>query len=271
MGLNEILIWMPGLKLIWFWVLIASSVLFALFLVITLALAESGTKAKTRWFTLTVFSFVIMIGLIIFKPKENMEQVQYVPAPLPAQENVEVPKDTKTKKSTSKTTGNASNQAGGEKSQSTGKTQDSAGNAQGAQGKAGEGNSLQNNNSLNGGKEYRDPVLEEILKLKQQAEEGGTDSTSPESSQQTSNEKPGENSEKKDIQQNQNSQAVKASILVASLNVRDKAGMDGGVIGTLNIGDLVEVIDKSETGQWVKIRLSSGKTGWVMKEYLKYS
>jgi hypothetical protein len=222
---------------------------------------------------MTIISFVVMAGLIVFKPRENMEQVQYVPALPPAQENVEVPKDTKTKKSTSKTTGTASNQASGEKSlEVSGNAQGTSGkNLTGIQGAAGD--SLQNKNSPGSEKEYRDPVLEEILKLKQQAEESNNDTASQESSSETSDEvnaKPGESSDKKDIQQ-QNAQETKASIQATYLNVRDKAGMDGGIVGTLSTGDIVEIIDKGEAGEWLKIKLSNGKTGWVMKKYLKLS
>lgn len=283
-----ILMWLLEFKFIWFWILITIAVLFALFLVITLALAESGAKTKSKWLKLTIFSFLVMTTLIIFKPRENMEQVQYIPTPPPAQENVEVPKDTKSNKSTSKTTSTAGGKTSSDKSQGvSGKTQDTTAKISGEQGKAGEGDSLQKKNDSKSNTEYKDPVLEEILKLKQQAEESSKESNndSNNDSNNSNNNNNNSNNNNKDSnsngtsqgtsqklsnEQNQNTQKVQASILVTLLNVRDKGSMDGGVIGTLNIGDIVEVIDKAETGEWVKIRLSNGQTGWVMKKYLKY-
>jgi len=247
--------WLLEFKFIWLWILIVNAVLFALFLIITLALAESGAKTKAKWLKLTVFSFLLMTALIIFKPRENMEQVQYVPAPLPAQENVEAPKDTAANKSTAKTAAAAGSKTGGDKSPGvSGKAQDTTAKTTAEQSK-----------DAKSSMEYKDPVLEEILKLKRQAEESGKEDDNDNNSDSSNNNNNDNNSN------GDNNGTSQASILVTPLNVRDKGSMDGGIITTLNTGDIVEVINQAETGEWAKIRLNNGQTGWVVKKYLRYS
>lgn len=263
----------------WFWGLIASTILTALFLVIALAQIEAGVSTKSRWLALTFCSLALVIGLIIFKPKVNMEVVQYIPPPPPVTENLDKKEEVTTKKSTSKSTDKTGDLAGGEKSQgASDKTQGAQGQS-GSKGASGQNQGVlsiqdQSNESLksnpDGKVEYNDPVLAEILEFKRRAEEKNQENTSAESSMQPSSEadqKTAEKSEKKDMQQNQNQ--IKANVLVTSLNVRNEGSMDGVLIGTLNTGDTVEVVDRVETSEWIKIRLSNGQTGWVMKKYLK--
>lgn len=310
----------------WFWALIASAIFTAFFLIITLAQIEAGTKSKSRWLVLTLCSLAVVAGLIILKPKANMEPIQYMPAPLPAPENVNKPKDDAIKKSASKSSGSAGGLTAGEKPQGvTGKTQGVQGQAKGAPEKAqGEpgakgtsgqnqgapsiqdqlSKSLQKKSDSDGKIEYRDPVLEEILELKRQAEENSKETAIEEppveqnfrdagsfvdGSQQMKNPNPGEpvvqqgkdlfsegqtehqitDNKKKHEQPVQNQQVVKAKVLVSSLNVRDKGALGGLIIGSLNGGDIVEVINQPETGEWSNIKLNSGLKGWVMKKYLE--
>lgn len=311
------------IRFVWVWLLIASAILAAVFLVITLAQIEAGTKTKSKWVALTFCSLALVVGLIIFKPKADIEQIQYMPAPPPTSENVDKSKDATINKSASKPTSPAGGLAGGEKSQGgTGKTQGAQGQTKGTpekspgepgtKGVAGQNqgppslqeqltNSLQKKSSKDGKVEYKDPVLEEILASKRQAEENAKESTVPtvdlfsdtgstnlgnqkkkssDSSEpavkqkidlysdgQTDNQMTG--NKKESEQQTQNQQVVKARVLVSSLNVRDKESMDGLIIGSLNIGDIVEVLDKSEASEWVGIKFSTGQKGWVMKKYLK--
>ena len=71
----------------WMGALIASTILSALLLIITLAGIEAGTKVKSGWLALTFCSLAAVAGLIFLKPEVKMEQVQYMPAPPPVLEN----------------------------------------------------------------------------------------------------------------------------------------------------------------------------------------
>ncbi|MDD2498943.1 MAG: hypothetical protein PHY90_12580, partial [Desulfitobacteriaceae bacterium] len=262
---NKVVIFiLSEIKHIWFFALISAAVLTALFVIITLAQIEAGRQVKFRWFAWTFCSLAIVAGLIILKPRENMEQVQYMPTPLPVQENVVKQNSTATKNSAPKSTGSTTSQTGAEKSQGA------AGNSQGTQGQTkttpeknqaqqeGKGTagqsqgplsiqdqlagSLQKKNSKDGKVEYRDPVLEEILEQKRQAEEKSKESSSEESPAQEFSDdgalvpanQENSDSEEKDNEkvEQQNLIAVKARVLASSLNVRDKGGLDGRIIGT---------------------------------------
>ena len=89
---------LPNMHNMWFGALIASAILTAFFLIITLARMEAGLKAKSRWLALTFCSFAVMAGLVFIKPKANMDPIEYMPVTPPAQENTVKPKDTATKK-----------------------------------------------------------------------------------------------------------------------------------------------------------------------------
>ncbi|OPX84732.1 MAG: Bacterial SH3 domain protein [Pelotomaculum sp. PtaB.Bin104] len=240
----------------WLGALIASAILAAIFLIITLSLIEAGTKAKSRWLALTLCSIAVVTGLIIFKPRANMEQVQYIPAPPPVSEDVEEPKSTTTVTSTPGPATSEQSQRG----VTAGTTSDDGGG-------------------------YSDPVLAEILAMKKQAENNKV-AASEESSVQPDDsgtikdassqlaEQIGNYDNQQQTQnqaQTQNQQVIKGRVIASSLNVRDKGSTAGQVIGSLNTGDIVEIVDQAETGEWVSVKLYSGQKGWVMKKYLNIS
>ncbi|OPY58753.1 MAG: Bacterial SH3 domain protein [Pelotomaculum sp. PtaU1.Bin035] len=225
---------------LWFWTLIASAILTALFLIIALAYMEAGEKAKRKWLTLTLCSLAMMVLLIFMKPKPGKEEIQYMPVSPPAAEDVNKQQDTAAKKS-------ASNSAGSEKLQSAPGSKSMPDNKKAAPTIQDQLNDSLKKKSSDG--IYRDPVFEEIMDLKRQAEEDNSDT---------------DITNKKDL-----GQKFKAKVLVSSLNVRDKGGLDGTVVASLNTGDIVEVIDNSAIGEWVNIKLNSGQKGWVIKKNLE--
>ncbi|OPX88314.1 MAG: Bacterial SH3 domain protein [Pelotomaculum sp. PtaB.Bin013] len=288
---------------VWFWALIANAIITAIFLIIALAYMEAGGKAKSKWLTLTFCSLVVMVSLIIMKPKPNKEEVQYLPVSPAVTENVDKQKDTAPKKSAANST-SSTGSSSGEKSQSTsGKNQGTQGQTKVSQekngGESGTNSTTENkktaptiqdqlNDSLkkkSNDNIYKDPVLEEILDLKQRAEEGGEETASEELPENSSEQQPGgagssaegqkdvqntDTGSRKDlIKQLSSQKVVKAKVLVSSLNVRDKGSMDGNVIGLLNTGDIVEVIDNTVIGEWVNVKLNSGQKGWVIRKNLE--
>jgi len=290
------------IRYLWLWALIGNAILTAFFLIVALACMEAGGKAKSKWLSWTVCSLVVMAGLIIFKPKTNKEEIQYMPAPSTVADNVVESKDTATKKSTSKSNVSSGGSSSGDKSESTtGKTQGQQGQTKVSQEKHGGesgtksvtdnkqttpsiqdqlNDSLKKKGNPNGG--YKDPVLEEILELKRQAEENSKETASEEESPeqqfidsgsssegQTDDQITDINDEKAQEQQLQKQKVVKARVLVSTLNVRDKGSLDGQIIGLLNTGDIVEVIDSSGTGDWSNIKSNSGLKGWVLKKHLE--
>ncbi len=174
---------------IWFFALISAAVLTALFVIIILAQIEAGRQVKSRWFTWTFCSLAIVGGLVFLKPGVKMEQIQYMPAASPVQEDIVKQDDTAAKKNISKTTSSANGSTQGEekvaKNQALQEGKGTAGQSQGPP-------SIQDKitSSLQNGKdgkvEYRDPVLEEILEQKRQAEELSKESSSEESPTQDS-------------------------------------------------------------------------------------
>jgi len=58
----------------------------------------------------------------------------------------------------------------------------------------------------------------------------------------------------------------KAKVTASSLNVRKGPSTSYSRIGSLSNGQIVEILEKSET--WSKIKASSGLTGWVSNSYL---
>ena len=89
------------------------------------------------------------------------------------------------------------------------------------------------------------------------------------SEEQTNGQNTEESAQKEDRLQPREEQAYKARVLVSALNVRDKGGLDGAVVSSLNAGDVVKVVGKTENGEWVEVELNSGQTGWVMKKYIE--
>ena len=276
----------------WYWALIASAILAAVFLVIALAQMEAGVKARGKWLTLAFCSLAVAAGLIILKPKPNMEQIQYIPSPAPFQEQAPVQKSEP----------ESSNSAGG--LSLGGKNQGGSGGSQGVQGTNAQSEVAQLKAQWeSNGDEYRDPVFEEIMLLKRLAlerknaaaametsegtvtEEGIpalTEAVEQESNSLTDREKKEqtvlngqeehqakEGGEKEEQQKTQSQKAIKARVSVTLLNIRDQAGLEGQIIGTLKSGDVVEVLNGSGTGEWAQIKLNSGVIGWVLKKYIE--
>ncbi len=254
----------------WIWVIIISAVLAALFLVVTVAQMEAGAKLKFRWLALTFCSLAIMTVLMISKPRDKMEQIDYMPVP-PVTENVDEPEDATTKISASASTGPVSGSAGAKESQGM------IGNTQGTQ-------ELTENIQEKANGEYHyygDPVLKEILELKRQAVENRKVAVSEESSgnpsdmeftDSESHIQVSEQMKSLDSRQvGEQQDTAKARVLASTLNVRDKRSLDGRIVGSLSSGDIIEVVGQTDdTGEWSNIKLSSGQTGWVMKKYLHF-
>jgi len=256
-------------NLMWSWMLVASAVLTAIFIVITLAQLEAGARVKfKKSLALSCCFLAILAGLIIIKPKTDIKQVDYMPNIQPVQENTSKPEDTLKKEAVTNSASSVESPLGAEQPQEkiieTQPVQE-----QGAQDKV--------------VVEGVDPVLEEIMAAKRQAEEKQklinagvaaeelkSEESEIEEEQQKENpdqdgqtgQQPGESN------QTENLQAVKARVQASSLNVRAKESLEGPVIGTLNSGDIVEIIGQSETSEWLNIKFDSGQTGWVMKKYL---
>jgi outer membrane biosynthesis protein TonB len=55
-------------------------------------------------------------------------------------------------------------------------------------------------------------------------------------------------------------------VTATTLNVRAAAKASAAVVGRLERGDKVEVLERA--GEWVRVRLSTGVTGWVAAAYL---
>jgi len=278
---------------IWFWGLVASAIIAGVFLIITLARIEAGAGGKGKWLVLTFCSLAVVSGLILLKPRQNAEQVQYMPPPSSVAGQVVEPKSEAQQKSSSSTS-SVGGPAGEEKSN---KTVDKNKEAQGIQGSAGDAQ-VKTQGEFNTVGDS-DPLLEEILFLKRQAVEKkkmvvpeglveGTaaetaDGASPGQSsqeligpgysepeeQQFPEEKTGQaiaGNESKDEQVSQ--KVVSAKVSATSLNVRDRSDLSGLVIGILKSGDVIKVFVGSEAGEWCKVELNSGQTGWVMKKYI---
>ena len=63
------------------------------------------------------------------------------------------------------------------------------------------------------------------------------------------------------------SETTTATVNADVLNVRSGKGTDTSIVGTLQNGEIVTVLDNSDAG-WVKIRTASGLEGYVAREYL---
>ena len=63
------------------------------------------------------------------------------------------------------------------------------------------------------------------------------------------------------------SETTTATVNADVLNVRSGKGTDTSIIGTLQNGEIVTVLDNSDVG-WVKIKPASGLEGYVAREYL---
>lgn len=58
-------------------------------------------------------------------------------------------------------------------------------------------------------------------------------------------------------------------VLINSLNVRSEPTLEGVKIGSIKLGQRYELIQEQD--EWVEIRLSPNKTGWVFKQYVSIS
>ena len=63
------------------------------------------------------------------------------------------------------------------------------------------------------------------------------------------------------------SETTTATVNADVLNVRSGKGTDTSIVGTLQNGEIVTVLDNSDVG-WVKIKIASGLEGYVAREYL---
>lgn len=55
-------------------------------------------------------------------------------------------------------------------------------------------------------------------------------------------------------------------IVTASLHVRESAGVDGVVIGWLEAGDIVTILNDQPAGNWIHIQ-AGDLTGWINSNY----
>ncbi|HOV80666.1 MAG TPA: SH3 domain-containing protein [Bacillota bacterium] len=258
---------------LWFWAIIAGTILTALLLVVTLAHIEAGTGARSRWLTLTLCSLAVTAGLIVFKPRVDLAKANYRPASPSYQETVEEPEEKEQKGIAPGSSGGGREQTGSVpgkvRSEPDLKGPDAIRGTPSIQEQLGQ--SLQKM-AANGKFEYKDPVLEEILELKRRAEEESKEADADENpaaqsgqpasgeEQQAGNEPGGQ----------QAREVVKARVLVSPLNIREKGSLDGRIVGSLRTGEIVEVINQESTGEWVRIRLKNGQAGWVNKKYLQF-
>lgn len=297
----------------WFWALMASAFLAAFFLVVTLAQVEAGARAKYRFMVLTFCFLVLVAVLIIFKPGKIDLQVQNIEVHPPVLESETGPQDVKKEKNTakpgspsatgqkksSKTPAKNGEEAGksenvdplveeilqikrqaeekgkeavtGEPAagQDVSTSDDSAGSEAQQKDNSSKENLLENQPKK---PSYKDPVLEALIQLKEQTGENGKKSSEKDNGGESLS-GTGDNTEQQKtgaaLQKGESDKKTMASVLAQSVNLRDKESLEGKVIGTLNQGDTVEILGKSKTGEWSKVRLSSGETGWVVSKYLK--
>jgi hypothetical protein len=59
----------------------------------------------------------------------------------------------------------------------------------------------------------------------------------------------------------------KLKVTATALNVRDSPSLDGLIIGSISEGDIVDLLDSSEDGNWLKIQ-KGDLTGWSSHRYL---
>lgn len=64
---------------------------------------------------------------------------------------------------------------------------------------------------------------------------------------------------------------INASVTADVLNVRVGPGMNHRIMGKLAAGQIVNVEGRSQTNEWVAVRLADGREGWVYSSYLRLS
>lgn len=57
-------------------------------------------------------------------------------------------------------------------------------------------------------------------------------------------------------------------VMVPELNVRSDSNTGAQIIGNVRYGEILSIIEAPEGLDWVKVRIDSGLTGWVLKRYL---
>lgn len=64
---------------------------------------------------------------------------------------------------------------------------------------------------------------------------------------------------------------ISGTVAVRALNVRAGPGTAFPVVEHLRLGDSVMALARTSQGDWVQVRLSDGRTGWVATRYLEWS
>lgn len=64
---------------------------------------------------------------------------------------------------------------------------------------------------------------------------------------------------------------ISGTVAVRALNVRAGPGTAFPVVEHLRLGDNVTALARTSQGDWVHVRLSDGRTGWVATRYLEWS
>lgn len=297
----------------WFWALMVSTFLAAFFLVVTLAQVEAGARAKNRFMVLTFCFLVLVAVLIIFKPGKIDFQDQNVEVHPPVLEGDTGPQDVKKENNTAKPgspsatgqnkSGKTPAKNGGEagkpenvdplveeilqiKRQAEEKSNEAvtgetaAGRDVSTSAESAGSEAKQKDNSSEGDllvnqpkkPPYKDPVLEALTQLKEQSGESGKNPSEKADGGESLSGAGDSTEQQKNDPADQKAGSDKntmASVIAESVNFRDMGSLESKVVGTLNQGDTVEVLGKSETGDWSKIRLKSGETGWIMSNFLK--
>ncbi|KAF1085943.1 Bacterial SH3 domain protein [Sporotomaculum syntrophicum] len=66
------------------------------------------------------------------------------------------------------------------------------------------------------------------------------------------------------------SQEKRVSVMVSELNVRLRPQYNAYIIGNVQHGQILTILEDSDSSDWVKVRISDGLTGWVAKKYVNY-
>ena len=280
----------------WNWALIAVVIIAAVFLVVTLAHLEAGSKAKGKWLAFTLCSVAVVAGLVIFRPPSSMDiQAQHLPTPSSSPEQAtDWQVTTEQPERHAQTDASEPGPGGGEQKQDAAAGAEPESRADGDEQMPGTVGQDAENPATSGAESVQDkeqsdykplnkadPVLEEILLLKRQAKEKQRREAAEKivaGPKQDAGEAPGEPGGQAGKQADQGSgeesprpdsseRASQRKVLPEVLNVRDKGGLDGRVIGVVKSGAVIDIYGESETGEWLKIKLSSGRTGWVNKKH----
>lgn len=64
---------------------------------------------------------------------------------------------------------------------------------------------------------------------------------------------------------------INGTVQVDALNLRLGPGLQHQVLGLLNTGFVLEIIGRSEIGEWLLVKLPNGVSGWVYAQYIETS